>query len=133
MIPNHLAEALVLARNVRQLFVATADANGIPHLAIAERITLERENTVGVTAWFCPQTADNVDENKNVSLVVWDEQRDAGFQLIGEVMQVLDLAMLDGFIPGEIEPVPQVERKLVVRVNQILTFSHAHHSDIGLV
>lgn len=48
MIPTHLTGALALARHVRQLFVATADTNGIPHLAIAERITLERENTVGV-------------------------------------------------------------------------------------
>jgi hypothetical protein len=132
MMQNHLADALALAGNVRQLFVATADANGIPHLAIAERITLEREDTVGVTAWFCPRTVENVNENASVSLVVWDEQRDAGFQLIGEVTQVLDLAMLNGFIPGETVTVPQVERKLVVRVDQILTFSHAHHSDIDL-
>jgi len=40
--------------------------------------------------------------------------------------------MLNGFIPGETVTVPQVERKLVVRVDQILTFSHAHHSDIDL-
>lgn len=132
MIPDHLAEALQLAANVGQLFVATADAKGIPHLAIAERITLEGEDTVGVTGWFCPRTAENVDENASVSLVVWDEQRDAGFQLVGKVTQVLDLAILDGYIPGEFETVPQIERKLVVRVNHILTFCHAHHSDIDL-
>lgn len=75
----------------------------------------------------------NVDENVSVSLVVWDEQQDAGFQLICEVTQVFDLAMLDGFIPGETETVSQIERKLVVRVDQILTFRNAHHSDIDLV
>lgn len=132
MIPAHLAEALALAGKGRQLFVATADAAGIPHLAIAERITLEGEDTVGVTAWFCPRTAENVDENAAISLVIWDEPRDAGFQLIGEVTQVLDLAMLNGFIPEETEPVPQIERKLVVRVEHVLTFSHAHHSDTDL-
>lgn len=50
MMQNYLADALALAGNVRKLFVATADANDIPHLAIAERITLEKEDTVGVTA-----------------------------------------------------------------------------------
>jgi Pyridoxamine 5'-phosphate oxidase len=132
MMPKPLADALAQAANVGQLFVATADAKGIPHLAIAERIALEGEDTVGVTGWFCPRTAENVDENARVSLVVWDERRDAGFQLIGEVTQVLDLAMLDGFIPDETETVPRVERKLVVRVNHILTFSHSHHSDLDL-
>ena len=132
MIPNHLAEALEQAAQVGQLFVATADAHGVPHLAIAEGITLEGEDTVGVTGWFCPRTAENTDANAGISLVVWDARQDAGFQLIGEVTQMLDIAMLDGYMPGETEAAAQVERKLVVRVHHILTFSHAHHSDIDL-
>lgn len=133
MIPERLVDALALADSVRQLFVATADAGGTPHLAIAERITSEGRDTVGITGWFCPRTAENIDENARVSVVVWDKKRDIGFQLVGEVMKILDLAMMDGFIPGEIETGPQIERKLVVMVSHVLTFSHAHHSDIDLV
>lgn len=132
MILQYLAEAMALAGQVNHLFVATADAAGVPHLAIAERIVLEGEDLVTVTAWFCPRTAENVDANAKVALVVWDRGRDAGFQLVGEVEQVLDLAILNGFLPEESEPVPQIERKLVVRVRHVLRFSHAHHSDTDL-
>lgn len=124
-----LAGSVKLAESVRHLFVATVNEQGTPHLATAERITLEGRDRVAVTAWFCPQTAVNVQTNPAISVVVWDSDRDLGFQLIGEVERVVDLAMLDGFIPGETAVSPQIERKLVIRVDHILNFSHAPHSD----
>jgi len=127
-----LEQAMALAEHVRHLFVATVNAKGIPHLATAERIVLEGDDLVGVTAWFCPKTAENVDANANISVVIWDSERDVGFQLVGEVTQVRDLAMLNGYMPEETEPIPQIERKLVVKVCHILKFSHAHHSDSEL-
>lgn len=131
MILSHLAEAADLAARLNHLFVTTADEDGIPHMAIAERMVLEDEDLVTVTAWFCPQTAENVDDNDNVSLVVWDREKDAGFQLVGKVERMLDLAMLNGFMPEE-QAVPQIERKLVIRVSHVLRFSHGHHSDTDL-
>ena len=49
-----LARSVKLAESVRHLFVATVNKQGIPHLATAERITLEGRDQVAVTAWFCP-------------------------------------------------------------------------------
>ena len=124
-----LARSVKLAESVRHLFVATVNEQGTPHLATAERITLEDRDRVAVTAWFCPQTAENVQSNPAVSVAVWDSDRDLGFQLVGKVERVVDLAMLDGFIPEETAVSPQIERKLVIRVLHILNFSHAPHSD----
>jgi hypothetical protein len=124
-----LARSIKLAESVRYLLVATVNAQGTPHLATAERITLEDRDRVAVTAWFCPQTAENVQANPAISVAVWDSDRDLGFQLVGEVEKVVDLAMLDGFIPEETAVSPQIERKLVIRVRHILDFSHAPHSD----
>lgn len=132
MILEYLSEAVELAVNVRHLFVATADENGIPHLATAERLVLEDVDQVTVTAWFCPKTAENVDENENVSLVVWDSDRDVGFQLVGTVVKMLDLAMLNGFLPEEQDAGPQIERKLVIKIHHVLHFSHTHHNDTDL-
>lgn len=124
-----LVRSIKLAESVRYLLVATVNAQGTPHLATAERITLEDRDRVAVTAWFCPQTAENVQANPAISVAVWDSDRDLGFQLVGEVEKVVDLAMLDGFIPEETAVFPQIERKLVIRVRHILDFSHAPHSD----
>lgn len=132
MMLTHLAEAVNLAARLNHLFVATVNGDGIPHLAIAERIILEGEDQVAVTAWFCPKTAGNVAENGNISLVVWDRDQDTGFQLVGNVEKMLDLAMMDGFLPEEQDSLPQIERKLVIRVQHVLRFSHTHHNDTDL-
>jgi hypothetical protein len=63
---------------------------------------------------------------------VWDPASDAGYQLLDEVEKVRKLSILNGYIPEEEKkpPPPQVERELVVRVEKIITFSRAPHSDL---
>jgi len=89
------------------------------------------DNRVHVAAWFCPGTVANLEENRRISLVVWDPLRDLGYQLLGETEKVEELAMMDGYAPGEEKnpPLPQVERQLTVRVDKITDFRHAPHSD----
>lgn len=128
-----LAKSVKLAEKVQHLLVATVNAQGIPHLATAERMTLEDRDLVAVTAWFCPQTASNVQSNPAISVVVWESIKDHGFQLVGEVEKVVDLAMQNGYIPGEKVVYPQIERKLMIRVRHILNFSHALHSDANVL
>ena len=127
--PESLAKMVQLAGTVRHLFVATVNEEGTPHLATAEHITLEDWDLVTLTAWFCPQTAKNVQTNPALSVVVWDRDRDVGFQLTGEVEQVVEVTMSNGYIPGESVVYPQIERKLIIRVRQILNFGHAMHRE----
>ena len=127
--PESLAKMVQLAGTVGHLFIATANEEGVPHLATAEHINLEDWDLVGITAWFCPQTAKNVQTNPVTSVAVWDRDRDLGFQLIGEVEQVIETTMPDGYIPGETVVYPQIERKLMIRVRHILDFSQGTHSD----
>ncbi len=127
--PESLAKLMQLAGTVRHLLVATANEGGVPHLATAEHITLEDWDLVSITAWFCPQTAKNVQTNPAIAVVVWDRDRDLGFQLVGEVEQVVETTMPDGYIPGETVVYSQIERKLMIRVRQILDFSQGSHSD----
>jgi hypothetical protein len=49
--------------------------------------------------------------------------------LIGEVEQVIEVTMQNGYIPGETVVYPQIERKLMVRVRRILDFGQAAHTD----
>ena len=126
-----LEMAVALAQKLQHIFVATADEAGLPHIAAAAKLSSLGEGRVAVAAWFCPGTMANLQENKRVSLVIWDSQKDLGYQLLGETEGVEELAMLDGYAPGEEkEPSPpQVERKLIVRVERIIDFRHAPHSD----
>lgn len=129
---KNLDNAIDLAERVGHVFVTTADSTGMPHVAAATQIHKRSEEKVAVSAWFCPGTIANLDENRRISLVVWDAPSDRGFQLLGDVVQVDEQSVMNGF-SGEAElgpPIPQVERNLIVRVAKILAFSHAPHSDL---
>jgi len=130
---KNLNNAIDLAEKLGHVFVATADSSGMPHVAAAARMQRAPADQVAVSAWFCPGTIANLGDNRHISLVVWDPPSDRGYQLLGEVMQVEEEAMMNGY-SAETElrsPMPQVERKLVVRVAKILAFSHAPHSDLA--
>jgi len=130
--PDIIKSAVVLGQKLGHVFVATADSNGVPHVAAAGRLGLGTDGLLTVAAWFCPGTVVNLEHNSKISLVVWDAAADTGYQLIGNVEKVDETAMLDGYLP-EMEstgPSPQVERQLFVKVDKVIGFSHAPHSDL---
>jgi predicted pyridoxine 5'-phosphate oxidase superfamily flavin-nucleotide-binding protein len=128
-----LERAVALAGNLRHVLVATADEDGLPHIASAGRLNAAPGGHVALAEWFCPGTLANLQQNRRISIVVWDAERDIGYQLLGEVEEVRELEMLDGYVPGEENrpPLPQVERELLVNVTKILAFSQAPHSDVA--
>lgn len=127
-----LRDAVKLAKRLGHVFIGTVGQDGVPHIAAAGKLNLDHEDRIEVTAWFCPTTIVNLQVNRAISLVIWDPESDKGYQLLGETEQIVDLAFLDGYIPGQEDarPIPEIERKLVVRVDKILDFTHAPHSDI---
>lgn len=121
-----------LAEKLEHVFVATADSSGMPHVAAAAKISQTSEDHVTVAAWFCPGTLDNLKNNCRISLVVWDAPVDKGYQLLGQVEKVEEIAVMNGYSPetDKYPPMPQVENKLLVRVDKVIAFSHAPHSDL---
>jgi general stress protein 26 len=126
-----LKKAIALAARTGTIFIATADGRGVPHVAAATKAALTPQGRVALTEWFCPGTIANLKKNPRVSLVIWDKKNDAGYQLIGEAEQVEDICMLNGYDPkteGKIA-VPQVERRIIMRINKVIDFTHAPHTD----
>jgi hypothetical protein len=127
-----IQSAVTLGQKLGHVFVATADAKGLPHVAAAGQLSLETDGLLAVAAWFCPGTVVNLEHNTRISLVVWDADADTGYQLLGNVVKIEETAMMDGYIP-ELEsmgPSPQVERQVFVKVDKVMAFSHAPHSDL---
>jgi hypothetical protein len=126
-----ILKAVDLGNRMKHVFVATANSRGLPHLAAAGAIRLVSEGRIAVEAWFCQGTVQNLHDNPMISVVAWDPEIDIGHQLLGEVEKVEEIAIMNGFSP-EIEAkaqLPQSERKLIIRVDEVLAFSHAPHSD----
>ncbi len=126
-----LQHSVTLGNRLGHVFVATSGEEGVPHVTTADNIHLMSENTVAVSGWFCPGTSLNLNTNRHVSLVVWDPYTDMGYQLIGQVRQVRDLAILDGYSPDtdHLSAIPQVDRELTIRVDHIYSFSRTPHTD----
>ena len=88
---------------------------------------------MAVSAWFCPGTLANLNQNRLISLIVWDEAADCGFQLLGQVDSIGEKAVMNGYLPDSehLAPLPQVEKILEVAVDKVIAFSHAPHSDVA--
>lgn len=125
-------KAAQIADKAGYVFVATFNAAGAPHVAIAGRMTLNKRRRVEVTEWFCPGTVANLQENPRLSLVAWDSTTDTGYQLIGELEEIKDIAMLDGYTRQmeSMTVVPQVERQLLIHIDRVIDFKRAPHTDI---
>ncbi len=132
MTSEGITKAMELAEQGGRVMVATADADGEPHLATAGKVARRGANTVALDEWFCPRTMQNVAVNPRVSVVVWDPRNGDGMQLVGRVAEVEDLAVMNGYDPRvePAEPLPQVQRELRVRVDEVLHFSRGPHSDV---
>lgn len=127
-----IQNAVALADKLQHVFVTTADRKGLPHVAAAGKIRFASNGRVEVSSWFCPGTVTNLQHNHRISLVVWDPVEDAGYQLVGKVQQMEEVAFLNGYAPEEetSSSSPQVERQLLLRVDKVVGLSHAPHSDV---
>ena len=127
-----LKTAVELAEKLEHVFVATADPSGMPHVAAAAKLNQTSKDHVTVAAWFCPGTVNNLNKNRRISMVVWDAPSDKGYQLLGLVEKIEEIAMMNGYSPeaDKYPPMPQVENRLLVRVDKVIVFSHAPHSDL---
>jgi predicted pyridoxine 5'-phosphate oxidase superfamily flavin-nucleotide-binding protein len=113
--------------------VATADEKGLPHMAASSKIEAEGYPRIAISEWFCPGTLSNLQVNPRITIVVWDPESDTGFQLMGESEGIQETAVMNGLLAGPEEkepPLPQVQRKILVRVQKIVRFCHAPHSDL---
>jgi uncharacterized protein len=132
MNPQVLQQAVSFVAKIEYVLISTASKTKEPHIAVATRMDLVDNIHVTVSAWFCPTTVINLFENPSLSLVIWDQENDTGYQLIGASEGIENMAVLGCWTP-EVDkqmPVPQVERRVLVRVDRIIDFKHAPHNDI---
>jgi hypothetical protein len=126
-----LAQTIELTGRLKRMFVATAAPDGTPHLTSAKSTTVDEDGLLHVAQWFCPKTLENLQANGRVSVIVWDPERDVGIQLVGEVQDRRQIAVLDGVMTEEEQAPssPSAEQELLVRVDEATEFSQSPHMD----
>ena len=128
---QRLQQAVNVGKKAGYVLLATADSQGRPHMAAAGKLELAEDNSVAVTEWFCPGTVANLANNKCVSIVVWDQSCDSGYQILGRLETIQDLGIIDGYTQEEETgaAMPQVQRELLIQVDNIIDFKLGPHSD----
>jgi general stress protein 26 len=127
-----LDEVRKLVQEVKIVYVATANREGIPHIAASEGMTFVDGDQVVFTAWLCIKTVENLRENPRLSLAVLNPESRKGYQLWGEMERIERGAILDGFsLEKEQEWIsyPQAEHQLFIRIRGISHFTSGVHSD----
>lgn len=118
------------AGRVGHAYVATSDAGGNPHLAAGRGVSLFEPNRLVFEAWFCMTTLRNLHDNPKVAVAVADPVTGNGYQFAGQVERTIDIAVLNGYLP-DVEPagLPQVQSRLEIRVETVMSFTADAHSD----
>ncbi len=111
--------------------IATADSEGHPHMTAAHGLHVGPGRRVEIIDWFCPGSVHNIRENSHVSIVVWDQNEDRGYQLHGEVEKVAQQGVLDGYSPQTENrpPEPQIRRQVTVHLTHATEFRREPHID----
>ncbi len=124
---KNLKDVMAFSRKVEYVFIATANKDGEPGIDTVKTIKLDSRNRVVIKEWLCDCTVMNLYDNKNCTLLVWDENKDEGFGLTGQVTEMQTLAFLEGHKFGDkkTKTLPQVLWRIVMDVKKIGKFSHA--------
>ena len=113
---QHIEKALSIVSETGHFIIATADRNGLPHVAVGQGIVQgDKEDMLKVSCRSCPGTVANIHKNDRIALVAWDAKEDSGHQLVGRVRELGENGVQ--------------EQQLKIRVEQVFDFSGAPHSD----
>ncbi len=118
-----------------QVYLASTDAGGYPHLAVAHGPTLSSNGYLVFEEWFCPATVKNVRTNPKVVVAAIDRKTSMGYHARGTVVKTEESAMLNGYVAGreaELRGLPQIRWRLVIEIDEVMYFSDAFHNDLPL-
>lgn len=117
--PQLLDRALAHAGFFDQIFLATTDAAGCPHLDVAGTLE-DAADPLVLRGFFSATTMDDVRANPRLELLAWDTHEQRGLKIRGTLEQSRETALLDGYVPALDAGTPQVEHELHIRVEEVL-------------
>lgn len=130
---NILSRIKDFSEKVELFYVATSNQKKEVHLAVAKDLIFLPDNEhVAFKSWFCKKTIENIFENPNISIAIYDAKTDTGYQIVGRTVSKNVVAVLDGYSP-RLEKIekeyPQEEYQLKIKIINIMDLHRVVHSD----
>ena len=121
------------SKKVELFYVATSNQKKEVHLAVAKDLIFLPDNEhVAFKSWFCKKTIENILENPNISIAIYDTKTDMAYQIVGRTVSKNVVAVLDGYSP-RLEKIekeyPQEEYQLKIKIINIMDLHRVVHSD----
>jgi hypothetical protein len=119
-----LKRAVALAKRVQHCVVALVGGDEAPYITSAGRLEPIAENQLAIEEWICPVTVSHLSAHPKIAILVWDPVDRNGYEILGEALMFEDRAFLNGYSSDAqaASYVPQVRRRVVVRVDRISGF-----------
>lgn len=131
LIANRLPDVLTLVEKGSHILIASVDRDGLAHMASVRDLRLSSEQRIVLTEWFCSTTMANLAQNPHLAVLIWHEKSDIGYQLVGELVQISNLSVMNGFSSDVSDYAgPRVKRELELEIEQVLDYSHGIHQDL---
>ena len=112
--------------------IGTVNQEGFPHLAMEKGVQWCGAKTICFETWFCTTTIENLRENPKVTVALWDQTAQKGYQLLGKIKSIQEGPILDGYIPDEEAeqfPIPPQAYKIYIEIEEVMQFLCGPHSD----
>lgn len=121
-----LKHAVNLGKKLEHLFISLNGTEGFPYINSAHGIEQIAENQVAIEEWTCPVTVRDLSEHPEMAILIWDPATDDGYEILGRVLMIESQECLNGYAPEAEQNTfaPQVRRRLFIRAEKIVAFSH---------
>jgi len=121
MMSDLIQRTLETEKEDKEFFLITANRRGIVHADLVHHMAVI-EGDVRVQEWFSPLTLSDLEENKHVTLVIWDPKIQQGYQLEGKWKELKEQAPLGDHLPNKEELFPQVAWDLRIAIQSVMPF-----------
>jgi hypothetical protein len=117
---QELEQVMRVARQSRQVLLATVNEAGGPAFTPVQDCRLRDETVISIKAWADIPPAGTRQGQAKMALLIWDTRENHGYELDGHVVRAHDTAVLNGHTPVEDhEHFPQVQREITMEVDSI--------------
>jgi len=115
-----LKESILQAQRSGWVKLITRDKRGVPFVEHFGRIDLLTEMHVALRGWFFPKTLYNLHDNKELCIIIWDTGAKKGFELLGRLVMIDDLAHANGRLSNDTLRIPQSKKQMVVAIKKLI-------------
>ena len=131
MLKSELKSLISSSKNDKQVFVVTANSQGIPGIVSAKQLIPVSGKELVLECCSSTETLVNLWENPLIMILVWNRNKDFGYQLEGRLLQMKDIPEMDDYSQKrDLNGLsPQIRKYLLVEIKKVIKIKKMSHTE----